>query len=54
MPSVKSRLDAKIAELKASLSPEQITLVLDLIQLFIVADRRGALLGKDDADEEAN
>lgn len=53
MPSIKTQLDAKIAELKASLSPEQITLVLDLIQIFIVADRRGVLLGKAD-DEEAN
>lgn len=50
MPALKTRLDAKIAELKAALPPEHITLVLDMIALFIEADRRGALASREAPD----
>ncbi len=44
MPSVKDRLHEAVATLKASLTQEQIDLVINLITIFIEADRRGALV----------
>lgn len=52
IPSLQDRLDSAIAEVKAALSPEQIDKVLALIQIFIEADRRGALVSMSDVPQD--